>query len=390
MNAEPAAPPRKSRVPLVAGVVVVLFMVLVTLKVISGGKPHITPDVRGDSDAAIMFNEAKTLVRQGKWAEAKAKLEAVREEDSDYEPRQIENYLKVATQELPNEARFATAAAAIAKGELGRAAAALAQVKTNTQEKALTDAKAALAARIEERRTEARTLLSSSKWDSLLALSEDLLVALPGDREASEWKQQADQAIARGKRGPVKVVSTETPWVEAQQRFKSGDVTGALSLAESCGKKYPQCRTLEDGLRLLEAKSKNLESVNDNELVKLFELDIKCAGGGGWSELSKPLRTRLSSRFSIKASNAKSTGNWAKAVEYARQALEAMPGEAAAQAIVTEGRQISGDLYVRAYQLRDTDPSEAVKLFKEVIAMTPSDDQNHVKAKGFVERLEAR
>ncbi len=392
MTTEPA-PDHRRHLPKVAAALGVLIMLVLTVKLLTGGRPRLSSNARGSSEVATMFSEAKTLIRQGQWAEAKAKLEAIREEDDDYETRQIENYLKVAIAELPNEGLFATAADAITKGQLGRATAALAQVKTNTMDRALTDAKQALAQRIESRRTEARTLLAPpatvEKWESLLALSDDLLVALPGDREGAEWKQQAEQAIARGKRGVTKVVTAETPWLEAQQRFKNGDVTGARSLAQGCARKYPKCSALASGLQQLEARSMNLESLSDSELLELFKLDKELAGGTS-SETSKPLRTRLASRYFLKASQAKTTGNWAKAVEYGRQALAAEPGDPGAQAIVTEGRQLSGELYLRAYQLRDSDQAEALKLFKEVLAMTPPDDPNHIKAQGYIERFEAR
>lgn len=77
-------------------------------------------------------------------------------------------------------------------------------------------------------------------------------------------------------------------------------------------------------------------------------------------------------------------------MEFGRVALEAEPGHPGAQAIVTEAKQISGDLYLRAYQLRDSDQVEALKLFKEVLAMTPPDDEKHVKAQGYIERFQAR
>lgn len=385
-----SAPPRRSRLPQVAAALVVLVVLLVTVKLLAGGRPRIDSNTRGSSEVATMFTEAKTLIRQGKWAEAKVKLEAIREEDEDYETRQLENYLKVVAAELPNEALFATAAEATTKGELGRATVALAQVKTTTQDRALTDARQALAQRIESRRAEARTLLDPpAKWEALLALSEDLLVAVPGDREGAEWKQQAEQAIARGKKGPAKVVSAETPWLEAQQRFRNGDVTGARSLAQGCAKKHAKCRDLENGLSVLEAKSKNLESLSDGDLLTLFKLDKELAGGVS-SATSKPLRTLVASRYFLKASKAKTSGSWAKAVEFGRIALEAEPGHAGAQAIVTEAKQVSGDLYLRAYQLRDSDQPEALKLFKEVLAMTPPDDPNHEKAKGYIERFQAR
>ena len=125
-----SAPKPPSRLPKLAAAAGVLFVLLLSLWLLSNRKPRPDSNTRGDSDAATMFAEAKTLIRQGKWAAAKEKLEAVREEDDDYETRQLDNYLKVVAEELPNEARFATAADAIAKGELGRASAALAQVKT--------------------------------------------------------------------------------------------------------------------------------------------------------------------------------------------------------------------------------------------------------------------
>ena len=384
-----SAPKQPSRLPKIAAVAGVFFVLLVSLWLVTSHKPRPDSNTRGDSTVAKLFSEAKSLIRQGKWAAAKEKLEAVREEDDDYETRQIDNYLKVVADELPNEARFAAAAEATEKGELGRASAALAQVKTTTQERALTDAKQALTERIATRRAEARTLASAQKWEALLALSDDLLVALPGDREAAELKQQAEQAIARGKRGVTRVITAETPWLEAQQRFKGGDVSGALSLAKGCAKKYAQCRAFESGLDVLETKSKNLESLSEGDLLTLFKLDKELAGGTS-SDASKPLRTRVASRFFMMASQAKTTGNWARAVEYGRQALAAEPTHPGAQAIVTEAKQISGDLYRRAYQLRDTDQAEALKLFKEVVAMTPADDQNHVRAQGYIERFEAR
>lgn len=379
----------KKKVRIVVAVLLALFVVVFVGRVIGNLKPRTSSDVLGTSDAAGLFAEAKALIRQGKWAAAKAKLEAVREEDDDYEPRQIENYLKAADEELPNEERFAAITDALEKNELTRAKSVLAQVKTTTQDRALSAAKDALAQRIEARRGEARTLLASSQWEPLLALSTDLLGAVPGDRDASEWKQQAEQAIARGKKGPQKIVTADTPWLEAQQRFKRGDVSGARSLAKACSRKYAKCRDLEAGLDVLEAKTARLESLSDGDLVTMFKLDRELAGGTS-SQTSQPLRARLAERYFLKASSAKTTGSWVKAIEYAGLALDADPQHAGAKAIVAEGRSKSSDLYLRGYQLRETDPVEAVKLFREVLAMTPPDDQNHIKAKGFIERIEAR
>lgn len=379
----------KQKVKVVVAVLLGLFVMVFITRVIGNLKPRMSGDVAGTSDAAGLFAEAKALIRQGKWAAAKAKLEAVREEDDDYEPRQIENYLKVAEEELPNEERFTAITDALEKNELSRAKSVLGQVKTTTQDKALSAAKDALAQRIEARRAEARTLLSSQQWEPLLALSTDLLGAMPGDRDASEWKQQAEQAIARGKKGPTKVISADTPWLEAQQRFKSGDVSGARSLAKACSKKYAKCRDFQSGLDVFEAKTARLEALSDGDLLLMFKLDRELAGGTS-SQTSQQLRARVAERYFLKASSAKTSGSWVKALEYAAVALDADPQHAGSKTLVAEGRSKSSDLYLRGYQLRETDPAEAVRLFKEVLTMTLPTDENHIKARGFIERLEAR
>jgi hypothetical protein len=45
-------------------------------------------------------------------------------------------------------------------------------------------------------------------------------------------------------------------------------------------------------------------------------------------------------------------------------------------------------MYLQAYALKETSPDEAVKLFKEVLVMTPKDDENHRKAEDWVDKLQ--
>lgn len=46
------------------------------------------------------------------------------------------------------------------------------------------------------------------------------------------------------------------------------------------------------------------------------------------------------------------------------------------------------ELYLRGYQLRESAPDEAAKLFKQVMAMTPPEDENHQKAKSRLAEIE--
>ncbi|MFZ5445645.1 MAG: FHA domain-containing protein [Myxococcota bacterium] len=340
---------------------------------------------------STMLKDAKNLVRQGKWTEAKARLEEIQAEDPDYEARQVENYLKVADAEIPNQTLLAEANEAIAKGEIGKAHTALSKIKTTTQEGAVRAAREALDAKITEKLVEARALISSqgdlAKMEQVKAICDDILVARPDDREAAELKKAAETAIYRIKNPSVAPPPPDTPWLEVQQRYKSGDSSGALSLAQACANKHAQCRQLETSIKEFETKSRRLEDLNENDLIALYELDKKIAGGTS-SEQSRPLRTQLVSKLFVKASQAKTTGNWSRAIEYARRVLQADPGHVGAQALVSDARKQAYDVYMRGYQLRESSPDEAIALFKEVMNMTPPDDENHQKAKSRINELQ--
>ncbi|MBL9037944.1 MAG: FHA domain-containing protein [Archangium sp.] len=339
------------------------------------------------------FQEAKRLSRDGKWEEAKARLLELQEADATYEPKSIQNYIERAEQEIPNQKMLALASEALDAGTLGAAAAQLAKVSgaigpTETLRSALADQ---LDARIVGKLGEARALLASAndpvKLEQIKVLTGDILAARPDDREALEVKQLAEQALTR-LRTPGHVAQVvEQPWLEAQQRFRTGDQSGALSLAQGCSDKYAQCRTLEGQIKEFEAKYKALESLGENDVYALFELDRRI-GGGQSSELSRPIKTRLAALFYREASKAKTTGNWAKAIEASRKVLQADPNNTGAMNVLSEARAQARDIYLRGYQLKETSPDEAARLFKEVVAMTPKDDEYHQKADARLAELQ--
>jgi hypothetical protein len=55
---------------------------------------------------------------------------------------------------------------------------------------------------------------------------------------------------------------------------------------------------------------------------------------------------------------------------------------------VSEARNQAREIYLRGYQLKDSSPDEAIRLFKDVMNMTPSDDDNHQKAKSRIAELQ--
>lgn len=395
---EAAKKKRKKLFVTIGGSLVVILALAVGWKAIQNKRDleRRKSEAEGKLHAASMadlFKDAKALVRQGKWAEARERLAEIQETDPEYEPKQVENYLKIADAEIPNQKLIAEANDFITKGELGKAHTALSQVKTTTQEAQLRAARDALDAKVTEKMGEARQLLAFAsdlaKMEQLKAICEDILIVKVDDREASELKKQAETAIYRIKNPTVAPPPPDTPWLEVSQRFRNGDSAGALSLAQACANKFAQCRNLEAQIKDFEAKSKRLEDLQENELISLYELDKKIAGGQS-SELSRPVRTQLVSKLFVKASQAKTTQNWQRAIEYARKVLQADPSHTGAQAIVTEARKQAHEVYLRGYQLKETSPDEAARLFKEVMAMTPADDEDHQKAKRWLTDLQGR
>jgi alkanesulfonate monooxygenase SsuD/methylene tetrahydromethanopterin reductase-like flavin-dependent oxidoreductase (luciferase family) len=132
---------------------------------------------------------------------------------------------------------------------------------------------------------------------------------------------------------------------------------------------------------------KKLEDLDAKGLGRLLDLDKKITNGRGSSKMARNAGTRASNIFFKSASAAKASGQYGRAMENAQRALQADPSHAGANNIVAEMRAKAKDLYLQAYALKDTNPEDAVPKFREVMAMTPSDDETHQKAKSWVEKL---
>jgi pSer/pThr/pTyr-binding forkhead associated (FHA) protein/tetratricopeptide (TPR) repeat protein len=349
-----------------------------------------------DGEMATMLKEAKALVRAGDWAQAKTKLAEIAETDPEYEPKQVANYLKTAELEIPNQEAMSEALDALKASKLSKAFKVITEIKssaTKEGEFAVRRIREEINDKATEKVTEARTLMATAndvlKLEAVVALADDVLGVHADDRDGIEIKKQAESAIYRIKNPNVAPPPPEKPWLEVQQRYRSGDSSGSLSLAQACGEKHAQCRSLEAQIRNFETKSKQLEELNEDALYALFELDKKIAGGQS-SELARSVRTQMVSKLYVKASQARTTGNWSRAVELARRVLQADPSNNGAASLISEGRRQASDVYLRGYQLKATDPDQAKVLFKEVLSMTPADDEYHQKAANKIAEIDGQ
>ena len=348
------------------------------------------------SEQGALFQEGKNLVREEKWSEAKAKFDEVLALNPNYPT--LQNYLDRATKELPNEEHLNAADQALAKKEIGKAAAELALVTSDTQmDQRVRKARATLEERTTARLLEARGLMDNggvkdaAKMKKLGEIADDVLKGSPDNRDALEMSKQAKDNLAALSK-PVASTGSAGPapkaWLEVADRFREGDVTGALALANECAtKRISQCRSLPMQITSFSEKFKSLETLSDRELEALDELDQKI-GGGQSSKMGRQIGTRLNAGLYKRASAAKASGDWARAMEFARKILKHDSGNSAAQSIVSEARGKAKDLYLQAYAMKESTPDEALRLFKDVMQMTPKDEELHVKAENWVQKLQ--
>lgn len=396
---DPEAQARRRRMFLIGGAVLgVVLLSLVGLKVKLTLDENRKLADKAESDrqrreVSSIFQEGKNLVREGKWVEAKAKFEEVQQIRPDYPS--LQDYLSRAGIEIPNQEHLAAAVAALERNAVGTAAAALSKVTEDTQ---MYQQRRTLRTQVEEKLSvrlgEAKAAMDQSsadpkKLELARDITDELLGGFPDNRDAVELNKAAKVAIAeRDRPRPVQVAAGPKPWDAVVARYRDGDVTGAFSLANECAvKRVPQCRTLQGQITEVADLNKKIDTLGAKELAKLIELDDRIAGDGG-SKISRSARTKLGSVYYKSASAAKAAGEWGRAMEFANKALKVDGQNPGAQAIVTELRGKAKDLYLQAYQLKDAQPDEAVKLFKEVCLITPSGDELHGKAKKRIEELE--
>jgi pSer/pThr/pTyr-binding forkhead associated (FHA) protein len=394
---DPEAKTKKRKLFIRIGAVLVLLMAGVTgYKIIEKKKNdaergHAEVIARSMEQLRTMNQEARNLIRAGKWKEAKEVLEQVQAANPTFGGGTVQQYIAKTEQEIPNEQHLLKAAEFVKLAQLANAHAELAQVSADTlQTERREKVRSELDSKIELKLKEARELVPAtseiSKMKLLLAIADDVLVAKPEHRDALEFKEIATRTIDRLEHPFVPQATPKTPWVPVQSLFANGDQAGALAMANACAGSFKQCKTLMAQIQEFNEKNRKLESLGPQDLLGLLELDRRITGGPA-SALSKPIATRVVTAYYLKATSAKSKGDWGQAVEYAKKVLSADPGHPGAQAIASEARGQSKDLYLRGYQLKDSEPDEAIKFFKQVLQMTVKGDEFYEKAKSQLDKL---
>jgi hypothetical protein len=332
------------------------------------------------------FQRGKNLIREGNWIAAKAEFEQAARIDSNF--ADLGEYLRRTEREIPNQRSLAGVEAALSKGELGNASAALAQVSSDTlQYERLAALQTAFAEKIKARVEEAHAALGARDYERTAILAEEILRASPANSDAKYLANVAREALDKYRVARAARHSVPTgPWRAAIKRFLDGDVSGAIAMVERCAMKVAKCESLANRMREFDELNKRLDFLDADNLRRLIALDRQILGGVG-SSWSRKAKLRLSGVLVKTASSAQSAHDWVKAAKMAKEALRMDSGNVAAASILEDLRGKAKDVYLSAYTIRESDPAAALVRFEEVLQLTSPGDENYQRAKFWIEKL---
>jgi tetratricopeptide (TPR) repeat protein len=392
---DPAAQRKKKiMLGLVGFVLVMLAAGLVALQM--RNKSLQEAQMRAEMEAAArrqqlgaIFQDAKNFIREGKWTEAKTKLLELQAAEPGFGG--LQDYLATVEKEIPNQEHVTAAQAALAEKKLGVAKAEMDKISSDTTMFELVGKlKRDLRDTADAQTKEARAMLDSKQLDPAKAITDDVLLAFPEHRDAKLINDEAVRLIIE-RDTPVKPPPpppTAPPWEQASARFVAGDLSGAVALANACVSKNARCKSILKDMTEFGNLYKKLEDLDVKGLSRLLALDREIAGSRAPSEMGRNAGKRAANAFYKNASSARAAGQWSRAVEFARKTVQADPSHAGANNILNELKTKAKEVYLQAYAMKDSNPDEAVVKFKEVLAMTPSGDETHEKAKKWAEQLQ--
>jgi len=288
------------------------------------------PVPRENETATKLFQEAKQLIREGKWEEARVKLVEVQQLAP--EMAAVRDYLERAEKEVPNQQHLVAAQAALSANQLSKAKAELDLIAQDTQQyEQVNILKRALRDAADLRSREAVALYGKGQRHEARLIAEDILGAFPEHRNA--------QAIppARESRPP----EPELP----STYFMRGDLNGAVELSRGCASASLSCKKELKALtefRTLYNKG-GKKQLGTQDLQRMLALDKQLAGPGNTSTL--------------------------------------------AQELITSSRSKAKELYLMGYALKDAEPTKAAAKFREAQALTLPEDEVHQRAINWLGRL---
>lgn len=363
-------------------------------------------DGRG-SLAQQRFQEGVALLEQGKWLEARDKLEiAAGLDESD---AAIARLLEAARAEAPRAQLLAVARTALLRKDFAAVGAALQRIPENS---ALADdardLEQQLRTALDDAVREAKLRAESGDAAGASGLLAPVLAADPSRADALAVKRvidpqrragaadrprrrRAEKPATQGQ-GPVQGPSEKAP--PALDAYLSGDIGVALERARL----DPAARGLLGQLQLFDSGYRDgLAKVTARripEALKAFEIAARAdavIAAGKQGRLGQQVRKSLSTlHYQLGIATAQTDEGLPQAASHLRAAVAADAGNDPAQQQLAQVIERARDLYMRGYVAKDSDAEAARRSFEVVVATLPAADETAQKAKRWLDRLNGR
>lgn len=236
----------------------------------------------------------------------------------------------------------------------------------------------------EARVEEAKSLLAAGEKDLALELLQEALQESPGLASALALQQKiadADRPPDKPTERPKPKPTTPPELERAVALYAADRIPAAIDAAEAAG--GPSGVQYIERMRQMQALLAEIGGAHRQkaaaDVVRLapeaLKLDDSIAHGEG--EIRKRLREYYADGLYLKALEAQQDDDFARSFQLLSQALKVRPGHQLSENRLAELAQKAKELYYQGYSVKESNASEAKRLFRQVKQMTPAENQLH-------------
>lgn len=409
------APPRSAlarRAPLYGAVLLALGIIFAAGMVRKAQRERLEAEAARQGDesrklAQQRFEEGVSLLKQGRWVEARDKLKIASELNG--RDHEIARYLESAEAEAPRAQSLASARAALGRRDYAGAAAALAQIPDDSAlAESAREAGQQLKQSLDGAVREAKAKAEAGDVDGAAELIDPVLQAEPsradaqavkesiaGQKKASSARRTERVAEARPAREPQRAPPPAADVQSILEAYLAGDIGAAIERAQAA--QSPKGIRLLGDLRQFDTSYKDglarqkagrlAEAVRALETASAADRTI---ASGQEGRLGREVRKSLAALHVQLAASLSGDEALPQQAAHLRAAAQNDPGNEAAQAQLRQVNDRAKEIYLRGYVAKDEDAPAARAAFKLVIDTLPASDETAQKARRWLDKLDGK
>ena len=237
--------------------------------------------------------------------------------------------------------------------------------------------KAVAEAQIEE----ARQAYEANERDLAMDLVARALGDYPGLSSALALRERIQNDAKPVPKAAPEKPKTPPEMEHAVSLYKSDRIPAAIDAAEAAGgpnavKYIERMRAMMKTLDDLGAAHRQKAAADVVRMSpKALDLDASIALGSG--EVRARIKEYYADGLYLKGSEAYQDGDFGKSFDLLNQALRAAPGHKLSANYITDLQRKAAEIYYQGYGIKESNPAETRRMFKQVIQMTRPTNQFH-------------